>query len=143
VVAHVAATDSTRVLRLPGFLNKKYPIDFFVKAEKHTDRIYHLSDFRLRSEPVDTNLRLQSKFPSQRRDPQKPLSQSERDWMYAKRALARGDDPEEVIRRISDYRGDEKHSNYARYTVQKAQALVSRASANAPSHEPASDRDSI
>jgi len=26
------------------------------------------------------------------------LSQSERDWMYAKRALARGDDPEELIR---------------------------------------------
>jgi hypothetical protein len=31
------------------------------------------------------------------------------DWAYAKRALARGDDPEEVIRRIADYRADEKH----------------------------------
>ena len=36
------------------------------------------------------------------------LSQSERDWAFAKRALARGDDPEEVIRRIADYRGDRR-----------------------------------
>ena len=40
---------------------------------------------------------------------------------FAKRALARGDDPEEVIRRIADYRGDQKHANYARHTVTKAQ----------------------
>ena len=53
-------------------------------------------------------------------------TQSERDWAFAKRALARGDDPEGVIRRIADYRGDEKHSNYARYTVEKAQAALGR-----------------
>jgi hypothetical protein len=35
-------------------------------------------------------------------------------------ALARGDHVEEIIRRIVDYRGDEKHENYARYTVEKA-----------------------
>ena len=32
----------------------------------------------------------------------------ENTWMYAKRALARGDFPEEVIRRIADFRGSEK-----------------------------------
>jgi hypothetical protein len=52
------------------------------------------------------------------------LSQSEHDWAYAKRALARGDDPEEVIRRIADYRAEEKHPNYARYTVEKARAAL-------------------
>lgn len=119
-----AATDSTRVLRLPGFLNKKYLVDFPVQAERHTDRIYHSPDFRLRSEPIDTDLRAQARFPAQRRDPQKPLSQSERDWMYAKRALARGDDPEEVIRRLADFRSSEKSNPeyYARLTVTKAQA---------------------
>ena len=35
-------------------------------------------------------------------------SKSERDWAYAKRALARGDDPEVVIQRIADYRSDDK-----------------------------------
>jgi RepB DNA-primase from phage plasmid len=119
-----AATDSTRVLRLPGFLNKKYPIDFLVQAERHTDRVYHSSDFRLRSEPIDTDVRPQSRFPSYRRDLQNPLSQSERDWMYAKRALARGDDPEEVIRRLADFRSSDKSNPeyYARLTVTKAQA---------------------
>ena len=52
------------------------------------------------------------------------VTQSERDWAFAKRALARGDDPEEVIRRIADYRGDQKHSGYARYTVEKAQREI-------------------
>jgi len=47
-----AATDSTRVLRLPSFLNRKYDTEFQVQAEKHTDRVYHLQDFRLRTEPV-------------------------------------------------------------------------------------------
>jgi hypothetical protein len=41
---------------------------------------------------------------------------------FAKRALARGDEPEEVVRKIADYRDDEKHTNHARCTVDKAQA---------------------
>jgi hypothetical protein len=43
--------------------------------------------------------------------------------MYAKRALARGDDPEEVIRRIAYFRSGEKSDSlyYARLTVRKAQ----------------------
>src|SRR6266705_3583018 len=50
-------------------------------------------------------------------------SQSEADWAYAKRALARGDSPEEVVRRIADYRSDDKTDPhyYARHTVTKAQ----------------------
>jgi hypothetical protein len=58
------------------------------------------------------------------------LTQSEHDWAYAKRALARGDDPEEVIRRITDYRATDKHdpAYYARHTVQKAQTEMERRS---------------
>jgi len=54
------------------------------------------------------------------------LTQSERDWAYAKRALARGDDPEEIIRRIADFRADEKHNPqyYARLTVTNAQTAL-------------------
>lgn len=48
-------------------------------------------------------------------------SRSENDCAFAKRALARGDDPETVIQRIADYRGEEKRSNYARYTNQRQQ----------------------
>src|SRR5260370_13280949 len=47
-----AATDSTRVLRLPGFLNRKDDTQLQVQAEKHTERVYHLQDFRPRTEPI-------------------------------------------------------------------------------------------
>ena len=36
---HPAATDSTRVLRIPGFKNRKYETEFLVQAEKHADRV--------------------------------------------------------------------------------------------------------
>jgi hypothetical protein len=102
-----AATDSTRVLRLPDFLNRKYDAEFLVRAEKHTDRVYHLQDFRLRTDPIEADFRPQRLSPAGPSSQPRPLSQSEHDWAYAKRALARGDDPEEIIRRIADFRGDE------------------------------------
>jgi hypothetical protein len=104
-----------------------------MRAEKHTDRIYHVSDFQLRTEPIDNLFRPQSRCPSQRRDVQRSLSQSERGWLYAKRALPRGDDPEEVIRRIADFRSSEKSDPlyYARLTVKKAQADMGWESAEA------------
>src|SRR5215472_10453774 len=49
-----AATDSTRVLRLPGFANKKYDEDFPVSVHSHTNQTYHPGDFKLRTEPVDS-----------------------------------------------------------------------------------------
>jgi hypothetical protein len=52
------------------------------------------------------------------------LSQSEHDWAFAKRALARGEAPEDVIRQIADYRAADKHDpvDYARRTVTKAES---------------------
>jgi len=53
--------------------------------------------------------------------------------MHTKRALARDDDPEEVIRRIADFRSSEKSDPlyYARLTVKKAQADMGRESVEA------------
>jgi len=50
------------------------------------------------------------------------LSQSERDWAFARRALARGEPEESVIAAIASYRRYEKHNPqyYAEHTVQKA-----------------------
>jgi len=57
--------------------------------------------------------------------------------MYAKRALTRGYDPEEVIRRIANFRGSEKSDplHYALLTVKKAQADMGRASLEASMRE--------
>jgi RepB DNA-primase from phage plasmid len=119
-----AATDSTRVLRLPGFANKKYEPDFYVQARTESTQTYHLRDFKLQIDSQDAPRHHQEDVVREQLAPNVPLSQSEHDWAYAKRALARGDDPEEVIRRITDYRADDKHDPeyYARHTVQKALA---------------------
>jgi len=117
-----AATDSTRVLRLPEFVNRKYETEHVVRAQPGATQTYHLEDFRLRTDLHETPA--QYRPHEARSAPPGDISQSERDWAFAKRSLARGDDPEEIIRRIADYRGDEKHPSYARYTVQKAQAAL-------------------
>jgi hypothetical protein len=118
-----AATDATRVLRLPGFANKKYDTDFYVAARRHSGETYHLRDFKLHIDGQDWprhNYRTRMKRESGQQAP----SQSERDWAFAKRALARGDDPEEVIREIALYRGRDKSNPdyYARLTVGKSLA---------------------
>ena len=121
--ADIAATDASRVLRLPGFANRKYEAECLVRVTKHSNTTYSLRDFKLPAGPAKHE-RLPEQRPSRLDCARETLTQSERDWAYAKRALARGDDPEEIIRRIADYRADEKHDPeyYARHTVEKAQA---------------------
>jgi hypothetical protein len=119
-----AATDATRVLRIPGFANKKYNSNFYVEARRESTETYHLHDFKLHIDSQDSpRLNYQNRA-KRESTPRASLSQSEHDWAFAKRALARGDDPEEIIRRIADYRKDDKPdpTYYARLTVGKAQA---------------------
>jgi hypothetical protein len=123
-----AATDSTRVLRLPGFANKKYEADFYVQARTESTQTYHLRDFKLQSNSQDAPRHHHDEVARTQSAPNSALSQSEHDWAYAKRALARGDDPEEVIRRVADYRAADKHDPqyYARHTVTRAQSELER-----------------
>lgn len=128
-----AATDSTRVLRLPGFANKKYDQDFYVQARVESTETYHLRDFKVPMDSPDAPRHHNEETARAHRAPSTTLSQSEHDWAYAKRALARGDDPVEVIRRIADYRSEDKHDPgyYARLTVSKAEEELKRSAANA------------
>ena len=119
-----AATDISRVLRVPGFANRKYNEQFVVRAVQETNQIYHLRDFASYDDSPDAPRHLEGEHGPARRMPSGHRSQSEADWAYANRALARGDDPEDVIRRIADFRVDDKYSpeSYARRTVSKARA---------------------
>jgi hypothetical protein len=125
--ADPAATDSTRVLRLPDFLNRKYDQEVVVAARQYTDRINHVLDFKLRIDhseaPYHPVRRGASRTTS---DGMRALSQSEHDWAYAKRALARGANPEDVVRSIAQFREGEKSDafDYAQRTVTKAQAQL-------------------
>ncbi len=125
-----AATDSTRVLRLPGLANKKYHEDYYVQARAESTETYQLRDFKLQIDSQDAPRHHQKEVERKQSATPSTLSQSEHDWAYAKRALARGDDPEDVIRRIADYRANDKHDPvyYARHTVSKAQEDFQRKS---------------
>jgi hypothetical protein len=119
-----AATDATRVLRLPGFANKKYGADFYVEARRESTDTYHLRDFKLHIDSQDSPRRNYNSRAKREPSPRTGLSQSEHDWAFAKRALARGEEREEVIRQISQHRAADKSDpeDYARRTVTKAQA---------------------
>ncbi len=127
-----AATDCTRVLRLPGFANKKYDRDYYVQVHAETDRTYQLRDFTIQLDSPEAPRQRDENHQPPRAVSASQNSQSEHDWAYAKRALARGDDPEEVIRRIADYRAADKHDPlyYARRTVIKAQAELNARAQN-------------
>ncbi len=134
-----SATDSTRVLRMPGFVNRKYAPQeqFIVHVRQESDQIYRLHDFTVQEDSPDAPRHIEDAHGLGRRVTRSGKSQSEHDWAYAKRALERGDDPELVIQRIADYRGSEKHPNYARRTVEKAQASLRSSALTQPENRDA------
>jgi RepB DNA-primase from phage plasmid len=132
-----AATDATRVLRVPGFANKKYETDFYVQAHSESTETYHLRDFKLHIDSQDSPRHNYDNRAKRESSPRINLTQSEHDWAYAKRALARGDAPEEIIRRIADFRSNDKSdpNYYARLTVSKVQTHLA-AESTSPRSEP-------
>jgi hypothetical protein len=118
-----AATDISRLLRLPGFTNRKYNEAFVVRVHHETGAQYHGQDFHVQEDSPESTRHLGDSHHEGRKIPTGHRSQSEADWAYAKRALARGDNPDEIMRRIADYRADDKAdpAYYARLTVIKAQ----------------------
>ena len=120
----LAATDSTRVLRLPGFTNRKLSERFIVQVRHESDAVYTPRDFTISEDSPDISRQLGKNREHSQTAASRHKSQSEHDWAYAKRALARGVDPQEVIRNIADFRAEDKHDpqDYARRTVAKAQA---------------------
>jgi len=138
-----AATDSARVLRVPGFMNKKYEQDFLVTVHSGTERTYHLRDFKMRIESVDTDYR-QPRYSARRADRSgaHPISQSERDWAHVKQALVSGTDPERLIEQLARSRAADKSDPqyYARLTVTKAldelRTVRERSEGSSPEEQP-------
>jgi hypothetical protein len=86
--ADLAATDSTRVLRLPGFANRKIPEEFIVQARQESDAVYTLRDFTTHDDSLEAPRHLSDGQERPRTLPNQHKTQSERDWAYAKRSLA-------------------------------------------------------
>jgi hypothetical protein len=137
-----AATDSTRVFRVPGFANKKYEHDFEVTLTPETPagRVYHASDFKADSRAQEPEHSVfASSGPTPRNVSQRDgNSQSEKDWNYAIRKLKAGEDPDKIIRDMAQYRSVDRYDKkdpskvvapskpnpryYAEYTVVRAMA---------------------
>lgn len=148
-----AATDATRVFRLPGFSNKKYEQDFQVtiRSEAPPNLVYRPEDFTVRNPDREPSLQTSS-------PPREPIrtnggnrSQSERDLAYAIRHLKAGDDPDEIIRAIAGYRSVDQHDkrNPARVIAHKkpkpryyAELTVTKAMANLGITRPAQAKTS-
>ena len=106
-----AATDATRVFRLPGFNNKKYERDFPVKLTARTrpEPVYHGSNFKIESPPHAPWSADRTAAPAQRDGHhQSPNTQSERDWAYAIRRLREGMPAENIVREIASYRATDR-----------------------------------
>ncbi|MGA7625677.1 MAG: DNA-primase RepB domain-containing protein [Candidatus Acidiferrales bacterium] len=122
-----AATDSTRVLRLPGFKNKKYQNDYHVTAQAFNNTISTLADFRFAPDEHYSQGRAPAET-ADRGERNQEISQSERDWAYVWRHLARGELPERLIETIIHFRQDKSSPDYyARQTVSRAYASVALA----------------
>ena len=121
--ADPAATDSSRVLRLPGFMNHKYSKPFLVRVETRSERTYGPEHFPTVPNDGQSGRTLVGKEHAEKASPSHSgITQSERDWAYAKRALTRGDPPDAVIAAIARHRAGQKgdpHA-YAVRTVKKA-----------------------
>jgi hypothetical protein len=120
-----AATDSARVLRVPGYLNKKYEQDFRVSVHSQTDAMYRFRDFQVRAEGVDSDYRSpRGAIRRPETSELRPTSQSERDWAHVKTSLAGGADPAALIAELARSRSADKSDPqyYARLTVSKALA---------------------
>ena len=117
-----ACTDCNRVLRIPGFLNRKYDPAHRVAVEYPDDSIWTPDDFELDAGAVDAMLFAQE-IPS-RRSPGKH-SNSESDWAWVSHELAHGKDALKLTRELASRRSDKPNPlYYAQRTVDIASARL-------------------
>jgi hypothetical protein len=117
-----ACTDSNRVLRVPGLLNRKYDPPYKVTVEYPDDSIWTPDDFELDAVAVDAMLLGTSSGP--RRPPSKG-SNSENDWAWVSRELSHGKDAVKLTRELTSLRADKPNPlYYAQRTVDVASARL-------------------
>ena len=120
----LAATDSTRVLRLSGFYNKKYENGYPIEAHQTSSQTYHPADFKIALESSQAPRETSAQTPSTHRSTTHKRTPSEHDWAWVMRKLQRGESLDVLIQKVADYRDDKPNPQYyARLTVTRAYAL--------------------
>ncbi|MFZ0661188.1 MAG: RepB family DNA primase [Acidobacteriaceae bacterium] len=117
-----ACTDCNRVLRLPGFLNRKYEPAYLVTVEYPIDSTWNPGDFRL-DIPAPEAAAF-SHVNGGRNLPGKH-SQSESDWGWVLHELTQGKDAMKLTGELACHRSDKANPvYYAQRTVDVASAAL-------------------
>jgi RepB DNA-primase from phage plasmid len=115
-----ACTDCNRVLRIPGFFNRKYSPAHSVAAEYPSDAIYSQADFRLPEFDEFVALSLSG---NTRRTGSPKDSHSEQDWAWACHELSQGKDAGKLTHDLASRRTDKPNPlYYAQRTIDVASA---------------------
>lgn len=115
-----ACTDCNRVLRIPGFFNRKYSPAYTVAVEYPSDAVAQPSDFRLPDdmEVIAPLSRGYARASGSRKD-----SHSEADWAWACHEIAQGKDAGKLTHDLASRRADKPNPlYYAQRTVDMASA---------------------
>ena len=117
-----ACTDCNRVLRLPGFLNRKYTPAELVTVEYPRGSAARCEDFKL-ANPLPHGNPLPGRI-----EPVKPAgkhSHSEQDWAWVLGELVSDKDPLKLTRTLAERRSDKPNPvYYAQRTVDVASAWL-------------------
>ncbi len=117
-----ACTDRNRVLRVPGFLNRKYSPAHPVTVEYPADATYGPADFRLDNTVGSCVLPLRG---NARKSPSYKHSHSENDWAWVCSQLAHGRDAAKLTHELASHRADKPDPlYYAQRTVDIASARL-------------------
>lgn len=115
-----ACTDCNRVLRIPGFLNRKYDPAHRITVEYPDDSIWTPGDFRLEVAATEAKAFALAK---QGRKPPRKHSNSEGDWAWVSSQLRQGKDAAKLTRELAARRSDKPNPlYYAQRTVDVASA---------------------
>ena len=117
-----ACTDRNRVLRVPGFLNRKYDPAHRVTVEYPDDSVWTPDDFELDASAVDTML---PGTPTGSRKPPSKHSHSENDWAWVSHELSHGRDALTLTHELASKRTDKPNPlYYAQRTIDVASARL-------------------
>jgi hypothetical protein len=117
-----ACTDRNRVLRIPGFYNRKYSPAPRVTVEYPADATYGPSDFRLDAVVGSSVLPLRG---NARKSPAQKHSHSEDDWVWVCARLIHGQDARKLTHELIARRSDKPDPlYYAQRTVDVASACL-------------------
>ena len=117
-----ACTDRNRVLRIPGFYNRKYSPAHRVTVEYPADATYGPADFRLDDAAGSSVLPLRG---DARKSSAQKHSHSEADWAWVCAQLAHGKDAVELTHELAARRSDKGAPlYYSQRTVDVASARL-------------------